>query len=730
MEKFWRLLEQSIEKNLDLRDVNEWVQVDISPKGKVHVTIVSDKKIEKEVVRQIIENKILESREMYRVGFINVYTQNQAQDLAIEKQTKKNNYISWSEGMYAVGNDVEERKDLQVISFYSYKGGVGRTIALIQTAYSLAQAGKRVLMLDLDIEAPSLHNLFADNLEDEYSGVEYGIVDYLYRTVVQKQEDVPIENMICHLERQDVEGDLFLIPALKTMNSDYIYQIGRLQTEQIQERNAFETIIDYVRAEFDIDVVLIDTRAGFNQWGSLSLLSLSNQIIFVAYPNAENIEGLNVALHVLNNIGKKRYAVAMSKIVRTEEGLERARQLFEKINVSQEELIPIFYNEEIAISNQYPITSEATVGAYKGIADYILDNERIELNKEFLRDGVKEQLLKDIFVDDIQRMCIRSVQRFSNVRQRCVLVYDFQEELYGIGTGKEKRYAIIKNDVREIPGYSFYNKELYAFYESTLLDAQMDIVDKGLKIISETIRHSHVREEFSDLSENTTFDELVKILDYKIFVEADNLMLNTTDVESVRVNKEIKIFIDIKEGMLSSSPDIFWDNMRKMVSFFDKEDISFKFLIHRTLWKKYQEHLAIMKGLVTETRIEEQDIKQFLYSNLNRTAINVYDKYLMEKTSTELLTERRLEGIFLGATMDDILSIVLGVRKDIKLYSSSIITYLHDWVNEKLCSYENILDVLKCAARDELKDSDNEYPDRLIGFSKIQEGLKRCKMGR
>src|SRR5438876_11873823 len=43
-----------------------------------------------------------------------------------------------------------------VVTFYSYKGGVGRTSALVNVAYRLARRGKRVFVLDFDLEAPGI----------------------------------------------------------------------------------------------------------------------------------------------------------------------------------------------------------------------------------------------------------------------------------------------------------------------------------------------------------------------------------------------------------------------------------------------------------------------------------------------------------------------------------------------------------------------------------------------
>ena len=52
----------------------------------------------------------------------------------------------------------------RVVTFYSYKGGVGRTMALVNTAYVLARSGFRVLMVDFDLEAPGMTHFFVDQI--------------------------------------------------------------------------------------------------------------------------------------------------------------------------------------------------------------------------------------------------------------------------------------------------------------------------------------------------------------------------------------------------------------------------------------------------------------------------------------------------------------------------------------------------------------------------------------
>jgi MinD-like ATPase involved in chromosome partitioning or flagellar assembly len=61
----------------------------------------------------------------------------------------------------------EASKGGRIITFYSYKGGTGRTMALANAAWVLASNGKRVLMIDWDLEAPGLHRYFHPFLTDK-----------------------------------------------------------------------------------------------------------------------------------------------------------------------------------------------------------------------------------------------------------------------------------------------------------------------------------------------------------------------------------------------------------------------------------------------------------------------------------------------------------------------------------------------------------------------------------
>src|SRR5882724_5199890 len=67
-----------------------------------------------------------------------------------------------------------------IYCFYSYKGGVGRSMALANVAEYLYRRGARVLMIDWDLEAPGLENFFLDS-ETKLTDVrsQLGVIDML-----------------------------------------------------------------------------------------------------------------------------------------------------------------------------------------------------------------------------------------------------------------------------------------------------------------------------------------------------------------------------------------------------------------------------------------------------------------------------------------------------------------------------------------------------------------------
>src|SRR5438874_11280472 len=65
----------------------------------------------------------------------------------------------------------------RIYTFYSYKGGTGRSMALANFAWIMAASGKRVLVIDWDLEAPGLHRYFRPFLTDPDLFETDGLID-------------------------------------------------------------------------------------------------------------------------------------------------------------------------------------------------------------------------------------------------------------------------------------------------------------------------------------------------------------------------------------------------------------------------------------------------------------------------------------------------------------------------------------------------------------------------
>ena len=117
MGRIWEDLEQIIQDKYQMKQ-DEWVQVSVSKRGKIHVTVVSDSNIDRTDIKELMEKWLEKKQDSYQIGFINIYSTEQAEELRIEKLRKRDDYLSWSDALYADGITEERKTQTQVISFY------------------------------------------------------------------------------------------------------------------------------------------------------------------------------------------------------------------------------------------------------------------------------------------------------------------------------------------------------------------------------------------------------------------------------------------------------------------------------------------------------------------------------------------------------------------------------------------------------------------------------------
>lgn len=194
--------------------------------------------------------------------------------------------------------DEDSPKRPLVVTFYSFKGGVGRSTALGLVAGILATRNRRVVMVDFDLEAPGISVLFQKDLE-KINEEQYGVLDYLHQRYLTPGQNIPtIEHCISPVNL-DTRGELFLVPAGE-YNENYIHRLADLDRHTLQsfyrgergEINPVQQLITDIKDRLDPDVILIDARPGFNDTSAIALFDLADMAIICFLPTDQSYEGL------------------------------------------------------------------------------------------------------------------------------------------------------------------------------------------------------------------------------------------------------------------------------------------------------------------------------------------------------------------------------------------------------------------------------------------------------
>lgn len=192
-----------------------------------------------------------------------------------------------------------------VVTFYSFKGGVGRTTALGLIARMLAANAYRVVMIDFDLEAPGLSFMFPP---DSPNQTPYGVLDYLHQRYLTPDEPVPpISACIRQIELSS-RGELYLIPS-GDYTEGYVHRLSDLDMRLFYQRehNPVEQlmtdVIEYLRQP---DIILIDARTGFTEIGAVALLDLADLGIICFSPTEQSFAGLQWVIQAVKKQNQYR----------------------------------------------------------------------------------------------------------------------------------------------------------------------------------------------------------------------------------------------------------------------------------------------------------------------------------------------------------------------------------------------------------------------------------------
>jgi hypothetical protein len=239
---------------------------------------------------------------------------------------------------------------METIAFYSYKGGVGRSLLVANAARFLGMLGKRVVALDLDFEAPGLHYKLGRAPDpDGKPAMTGGAVPYLVATAKGAKNPPPLQEHMVELALPEGAGGwLRLMPAGPAPRREYWIAL-----KQLRERLHFDdpsgkglaALLDLharIQDELQPDYLLIDARTGVTELGGLATTALANCVVCLLVANQESVDGTLAIVGALKGAARlpglslprvvpvvARATGDMSKEGRTAEGIKRLVEIGE-----------------------------------------------------------------------------------------------------------------------------------------------------------------------------------------------------------------------------------------------------------------------------------------------------------------------------------------------------------------------------------------------------------------
>lgn len=279
---------------------------------------------------------------------------------------------------------------MRAVTFYSYKGGVGRTLTLVETAKRLAKEGMRVVVLDLDLEAPGLHFKLLN--ETQRKTIVGGFVD-IASAFVRSGLLPSLRELSVSATPTELPGEVIVLPAGKAEANQYWTALARLDWQKLFAGDSgvgvhlFLALREAIQEQFQPDVLLADSRTGITEIGSAALSLLADDVVCMFSNNDESIWGTAAVMKAIRHVPRPpsrsdlRIVPVLSRFPAGESSepdvLDSLRQRFDLAGASVEQVFVIHSCRHLEVNER---AAEASVGTQEPIlADY----------KELLRSGLR-----------------------------------------------------------------------------------------------------------------------------------------------------------------------------------------------------------------------------------------------------------------------------------------------------------------------------------------------------
>ncbi|MEN9610256.1 MAG: hypothetical protein RLZZ628_1070 [Bacteroidota bacterium] len=206
-------------------------------------------------------------------------------------------------------------KSTMIVSFYSYKGGTGRTQLCSNIAtYFCFKRKLKVLLWDWDLDSPGLNAFFGKKEQEmELPGTIELLQDYVHlkRKALESnstisEADLPFlpTSLFTRLRTNPEGGRIDLIPGGNYSDKDYAYKVNSFNwmefAQPLQGAQYIEAVKRWLKS-LDYDYILVDSRTGITDYAGICNIQLPDVTVIMVTPHEQSFDGnLKIANRIEN----------------------------------------------------------------------------------------------------------------------------------------------------------------------------------------------------------------------------------------------------------------------------------------------------------------------------------------------------------------------------------------------------------------------------------------------
>ena len=223
----------------------------------------------------------------------------------------------------------------RIVSVHSFRGGTGKSNICANVAAQLASMGKRVGVIDTDIQSPGIHVLFG--LDEEK--IDKSLNDYLWGKCEIEETAYEVSTHIGGGEVVLMGKDLYLIPSSIRVgeNTKVLrdgYDVGLLN-------DGFRALISKLR----LDYLIIDTHPGLNEETLLSI-AISDILFIILRPDQQDFQGTAVTVDIAQRLEVPHLHLVVNKALASYDFVDLKQQVQETYGCPVDTVLPL--SEDVA----------------------------------------------------------------------------------------------------------------------------------------------------------------------------------------------------------------------------------------------------------------------------------------------------------------------------------------------------------------------------------------------